>query len=164
LKEINIRAVDENIVKLLADDWALLAAGDSTAHNAMTVSWGGLGELWGRDAAFVFVRPQRYTREFLERGELFSLNFFGGGYRRELSLFGAKSGRDLDKFAETGITPAFDGGCVYAKQAELALICRKIAFFDLGAEGFIAPDIIKNYTKGDFHRMYVGEIKKTLKK
>ena len=164
MKEINIRESGDNIVKLLADDWGLLAAGDEAGNNGMTVSWGGLGEIWGRDAVFVFARPQRYTREFLERHDTFSLSFFGGEYKKELALFGGKSGRDMDKFAATGLTRAFECGCVYPEQAELVVICRKIAFFDLGPEGYLDETIMQNYPISDFHRMYVGEIVKTLAK
>ena len=76
MKEINIREIGESPVKLLADEWALLTAGGEGAWNTMTVSWGGVGELWGKDVTFVFVRPQRYTKEFMEKNDYFSLCFF----------------------------------------------------------------------------------------
>ena len=98
-KEINIRQIDQSAVKLINDEWALITAGSEEKWNTMTVSWGGLGELWGRDAAFIFIRPQRYTREFIEKSEFFTLSFFGGKNKKELSLCGSKSGRDIDKAA-----------------------------------------------------------------
>ena len=59
-KEINIKELSGNFVKMISEDWALLTAGENDCFNTMTVSWGGIGELWGKDVCFVFVRPQRY--------------------------------------------------------------------------------------------------------
>lgn len=65
-KEINVRELDRSPIQMISDDWALLTAGKEGDWNTMTVSWGGVGELWGKDVVFVFVRPQRYTLEFME--------------------------------------------------------------------------------------------------
>ena len=83
-KEISIRELDGNFVKMLSEDWALLTAGKSDCFNTMTVSWGGVGELWNKDVAFLFVRPQRYTFQFIENNDYFTLSFFGGEYKKEL--------------------------------------------------------------------------------
>ena len=163
-KEINIRQIDQSAVKMINDEWALVTAGSEEKWNTMTVSWGGLGELWGRDAAFIFIRPQRYTREFVEKSEFFTLSFFRGKYKKELSLCGSKSGRDIDKAAATGLTPVFKEGAVYFEQAETVLVCRKIAFQDLDPAGFLDESIEENYPSKDYHRMYVGEILKTYRK
>ena len=163
-KEINIRQIDQSAVKMINDEWALVTAGSEEKWNTMTVSWGGLGELWGRDAAFIFIRPQRYTREFVEKSEFFTLSFFRGKYKKELSLCGSKSGRDIDKAAATGLTPVFKDGAVFFEQAELVLVCKKIAFQDIDPAGFLDESIEENYPSKDYHRMYVGKILKTYKK
>ncbi len=162
--EINIRQIDKSAVSLINDEWALVTAGGKEKWNTMTISWGGLGELWGRDAAFIFIRPQRYTREFIEKSEIFTLSFFGGHYKKELSLCGSKSGREIDKAAATGLKPVFMEGAVAFEQAELVLVCRKIAFQDLDPAGFLDKSIEDNYPSKDYHRLYVGEILKTYKK
>ncbi len=163
-EEINIRQAAGNAVKMINDDWALVTAGDREKWNTMTVSWGGLGELWRRDAAFIFIRPQRYTREFIEKQELFTVSFFAGGFKKELALCGAKSGRDIDKAAATGLVPVFEDGAVFFEQANLVLVCRKIAFQDINPAGFLDETIEENYPSKDYHRMYVGEITKTYRK
>lgn len=163
-EEIDIRQIDKSAVKLINDEWALVTAGDKEKWNTMTISWGGLGELWGRDAAFIFIRPQRYTREFIEKSEYFTISFFGGSYKKELSVCGSKSGRDIDKAAATGLKPIFSDSTVYFEQAELVLVCRKIAFQDLNPAGFLDKSIEENYPSKDYHRLYIGEIVKTLKK
>ncbi|HIT52715.1 MAG TPA: flavin reductase [Candidatus Fimivicinus intestinavium] len=162
-QEINIRDLKESAVKLISEDWALVTAGNKDKWNTMTVSWGGLGELWGKDVAFIFIRPQRYTYAFLEREAYFTMSFFGGAYKKELSFCGAKSGRDVDKAKETGLTPLFTGQAVAIEQAKLVLVCRKLAYQDLNPAGFIDSSIdAACYPSRDYHRMYVGAIESVL--
>lgn len=161
-KEINIRELKENFVKMISNDWALLSAGTKDDFNTMTVSWGGIGELWSKDVCFVFVRPQRYTYEFMEKNEYFSLSFFGGEYKKELGICGSKSGRDIDKMAETGFTPIDFGNAVGYNQAKVNVVLKKLAYQDMKPDGFIDENIMSNYANNDFHRVYVGEIIKVV--
>ena len=159
-KEINIRELKDNFVKMISNDWALLSAGKSDDFNTMTVSWGGIGELWNKDVCFVFVRPQRYTYEFMEKNDYFSLSFFGGEYKKELGICGSKSGRDVDKIAETGFSPIDLGEVVGFEQAKVNIILKKLAYQDMKPDGFIDESIMSNYASNDFHRVYIGEIVK----
>lgn len=164
MKEINVRDIKENPVKLIDGGWGLLTAGGKNGWNTMTVSWGAIGELWSRDVAIVFVRPQRYTKEFIDSNEYFTLCFFDEEYRKALQLCGTKSGRDTDKAAETGLTPVFSDETTYFEQAKLVLICKKIACQDMDPKGFIDKSIENNYKNGDYHTTYIGEIVKVLEK
>lgn len=161
-KEINIREIKDNFVKMISNDWALLTAGTKDDFNTMTVSWGGIGELWGKDVCFVFVRPQRYTYEFIEKNDYFSLSFFGGEYKKELGICGSKSGRDIDKMAETGFTPVYFYNAVGFEQAKVNIVLKKVACQDMNPDGFMDESIMKNYANNDFHKVYVGEIVKVL--
>ena len=161
-KEINIRELKDNFVKMISNDWALLTAGKSDDFNTMTVSWGGIGELWNKDVCFVFVRPQRYTYEFIEKNDYFSLSFFGGEYKKELGICGSKSGRDIDKMAETGFILVDLGDAVGFEQAKVNIVLKKLAYQDMKPDGFIDDSIMKNYANNDFHRVYVGEIVKVM--
>ena len=161
MKEINIRDIGKSPVELIADGWGLVTAGNSEKFNTMTVSWGAVGEIWGKDAAFIFIRPQRYTYEFTEKSDYFTLTFFAPGEQREaLALCGTKSGREMDKFAAAGLSVAFAGcGAPYVAEGELVLVCRKLYAQYLKEDCFVEKNIIdKNYPTRDFHRMYVGEI------
>ena len=161
-KEINIRELKDNFVKMISNDWALLTAGKSDDFNTMTVSWGGIGELWNKDVCFVFVRPQRYTYEFMEKNGYFSLSFFGGEYKKELGVCGSKSGRDIDKISETGFSPIDLGKAVGFEQAKVNIILKKLAYQDMKPDGFIDESIMNNYANNDFHRVYIGEIVKVI--
>ena len=161
-KEINIRELKDNFVKMISNDWALLTAGTKDNFNTMTVSWGGIGELWGKDVCFVFVRPQRYTYEFMEKNDYFSLSFFGGEYKKELGICGSKSGRDIDKMAETGFLPVDFENAVGYEQAKVNVVLKKLAYQDMKPDGFIDESIMNNYANNDFHRVYVGEIVKVV--
>lgn len=160
MKTIDIRDVKDNVVQLISDGWGLLTAGTTDSFNMMTVSWGALGELWGKDVAIVFVRPQRYTLEFLEREDRFTLSFYDPAYRPALALCGSKSGRDLDKAAAAGLTPVAADGSVTFAQAKLTLVCRKIAVQPMDPAGFLDPAIAQCYENGDYHKVFVGEILK----
>ncbi len=153
----------ENVCRLIGRDWMLITAagkdkkGKETV-NTMTASWGGMGVLWNKPVAFCFIRPQRYTFELTEQSDSLSLSFFGEEYRAALRLCGTKSGRDTDKFAEAGLTPAWKDDTPYVDEARLVLLCRKLYADDLKEGAFIDKSLLSNYKDGDFHRMYVVEI------
>ena len=101
----------------------------------MTVSWGSVGIMWNKPVAFTFIRPQRYTFGFLEKNGMFTMSFFDEEYRKALQICGTKSGRDIDKVAATGLTPAFtEDGVPYFEEAKLVLICKKLYAQDLNEE------------------------------
>jgi flavin reductase (DIM6/NTAB) family NADH-FMN oxidoreductase RutF len=157
------RTFQENVSGLLADGWMLITPGVPGRWNTMTASWGGFGHLWNMDVAFVFVRPSRHSYGFMEREEGFSLSFFDERHRKALDLCGSKSGRDTDKAKVAGITPrdfeaTGSAQRVGFEEARLVLSCRKLYSQDLDARRFIDPDLVRNYPKGDVHRLYVGAI------
>lgn len=162
LKNCKIEDISENAVKLFKKDWGLLAAG-SESYNAMTISWGTLGELWGKDVCTVFVRPQRYTFEFTEKNDFFTVSFFPEEYKKALAFCGSKSGRDYDKAKETGLT-AFDTGYGTAfEEAKIVICCKKLYADDFNPEKFSDKSIIDDvYPTKDYHRVYIGEIVKVL--
>lgn len=161
-KEISPYELQDNPFTLIGKDWMLVTAGDEAKHNTMTASWGQMGILWNKPVVNVYIRPQRYTREFVETQERFSLSFFEGETQRKaLSLLGSKSGRDGDKIAEAGLhVQMLDGVPVFA-EARLALVCKKLYVQDMQPECFLEKGLIEtHYSAADFHRMYVAEIEK----
>ena len=121
--EVDPNSLQENVFSLIGRDWMLITAGTAERCNTMTASWGGLGVLWGGPAATIYVRPQRYTKEFLDREEYFTLSFFGQEHRQALSLCGSKSGREVDKVKECGFTvQTARCGAPYFEQARLVLV------------------------------------------
>lgn len=167
MKEISISELNINPMTLISDEWMLITAGTKErGWNTMTASWGHLGAIWGHGkglpTAVCYVRPQRYTKEFLDREEVYTLSFFPG-YKKELAYLGSHSGRDGDKVAETGLTPVFDGECTYFAEAKLVLVCRKLYRGTLTENGFYDRSIIaQNYPERDFHDIYYGQIVKVL--
>ena len=164
MKEINIRDIKKSAAELISDGWGLVTAGTEEKFNTMTVSWGGLGEIWGKDAVFIFIRPQRYTYEFIEKEEFFTLSFYGNEYKDALKICGTQSGRNTDKVAAAGLTPLFVDNTVSFEQAEYTLVCRKMASQFIDPKGFIDEAIDKNYSAGDYHKVYIAEIVKVYAK
>ncbi len=151
-----------DIFKLIGDDWMLISAAREGTVNTMTANWGCAGVLWNKPVCICFIRPQRHTYGFVEGAERLSMSFFDKEYRPALTYCGRNSGRDVDKFAETGLTPAFSGEVPYIAEAKLVLLCRKLYADDLRGDKFIVESLLSNYTEKDFHRFYVCEIEKVL--
>lgn len=159
MKKIDIKNLQGNAVSLFDDKWCLITAGNEESYNTMTASWGALGELWNKDVCFIFIRPQRYTKKFVEREEYFTLSFFGEEYKKALTFCGRFSGRDYDKAKETGLTPVAIEKSMTFEESETVILCKKIAQQEISPEGFLDKEIdSKNYPTKDYHTMYVGEI------
>ncbi|MGD9560487.1 MAG: flavin reductase family protein [Oscillospiraceae bacterium] len=159
-REISVYEVPDNFFKRLSQDWMLLTVGAPGACNTMTASWGQFGFLWNRPVATTYVRPQRYTHEFIEREERFSLSFFAPGeHRRALEVLGSKSGRDGDKIALAGLTVVDVDGVAGFEEAVLTLVCRKLYRQQMLPECFLdkAADEA-NYPNMDYHTIYIGEV------
>ncbi|MBQ4066640.1 MAG: flavin reductase [Clostridia bacterium] len=164
-KKISPEELSGNTFKMIGSDWMLVSAADGENFNTMTASWGGMGVLWSKPVAFVFIRPQRYTYEFTERSDRLTLSFFGGEQREALTLCGKKSGRDCNKVAEAGLTPMWVGDRAPSfEEARVILSCRKLYSDDIKEEKMLDPSIMKNYAAKDFHRIYVCEIEEILVK
>lgn len=163
-KQINVRDIKNNLVKMISDDWMLISAGNAEASNTMTASWGFMGEMWHKDCAAVVIRPSRHTYKFTEENDYFSLCFFDEQYRDALKLCGSKSGRDIDKIKATGLTPVYSDGTVYYEQANTVVICRKMYAADLDPAAFTDKEALDSYGGTNYHRVYVGEIVKVLTK
>lgn len=157
---LSINDLSVNPVNLIAKDWMLITAGNQSSFNTMTASWGSIGHLWNKPVAFMFIRPQRYTYDFVERNELFSLCFFEDKYRQALNICGTKSGRDTDKVAQAGLTPAFTpNGTPAFQDAKLVFECKKLYNQMLTEDSFVDSSIIGSfYPQKDLHKLYIGEI------
>ena len=154
-----------NVFNMIGRDWMLVCAEKNDKFNAMTASWGGLGVLWRKNVAFVFVRPQRYTYEFLEKTDKMTLSFFGEEYRDALRICGTKSGRECNKIAEAGLTPfSVNDGCTAFREANVIMECTKMYAGFLREEDIVDPAVMNEYKNGDFHKMYVVSIDRILVK
>ncbi len=156
---------DDLLVKahdLWANQWLLLTSGDYAAgdYNTMTVAWGSLGTMWGKPFAQIVVRFSRFTFEFTERYDSFTLSALPRDLKPALQLLGSRSGRDGDKIAESKLTPIASTQVASPgfDQAELIIECRKIYWDDMNPAHFLDPTIEKNYGDRDYHRIYFGEV------
>ncbi len=161
----NVTSFNTDIFKAFDKYWAIVTAGDkNVGYNAMTVSWGGLGTLWNKPVAFIFVRKSRYTHEFLDKSDSVTISFMSEKYKSAMTLFGRKSGRDLDKFKEADLHPSFepDFNGYFVAEAEQVLKCKKIMSSDIDIDKL--PDYLKEeqYSTNDIHTMYVLEVKQYL--
>ena len=164
-KEVSLSELTLDPFRLIGKEWMLISAGNREKYNTMTASWGGLGVMWGKDVSVIVVRPQRYTLEFIDREDCYSLCFFEKEHHDALSYCGSHSGRDVDKVAEMGLIPCFDGDVPYFGEAKLVLLCKKLYRQPLDPACFIDRECdTKWYPEKDYHFALVGEIVKVLVK
>lgn len=160
-KEIKPEECKDNAFTMIGKEWMLIAAGDSEKSNAMTASWGGVGVMWGRNVAYIVVRPQRYTKEFLDTKERFTLNFLPEEYRKALNYMGTVSGRDTDKMKESGLHVTVQDEVPAFEESRMVLVCRKLFVQEMKEESFLQQEIVEKwYPNKDYHTLYIAEIEK----
>lgn len=163
LKAIDMKELKFNPMTLIGKEWMLVSGGNEKSFNTMTAQWGHLGAIWNGDmpTSVIYLRPQRYTRSFVDKENYYTLSFFDEAYKKDLMYLGTHSGRDEDKLAKTSLTPVFSDESVYFKEAKMVFVCRKVYRGKLHEESFVDQDILKkNYPEHDFHYVYIGEIVK----
>ncbi|MCI1981685.1 MAG: flavin reductase [Oscillospiraceae bacterium] len=164
-QETAIEDMKFNPFTMINKEWMLVTAGNAEACNTMTASWGSLGELWGKYVSTIYIRPTRYTLEFLNREPYYSLCVFGEKYRAALNYCGSHSGRGGDKIKAAGLTPVFGEAAPYFQEAKLVFICKKLYRQDFDPACFLDPSLdAANYPKKDYHKMFIGSIEKVLTK
>lgn len=163
--EIKPTDIERNTFTQIGKEYMLITAKKNDKINTMTASWGGLGVMWNKNVAYIVIRPQRYTKEFVDFADCFSLSFFNGEIKDKLAYLGAISGRDEDKIVKVGLTTICEDNIPYFEEAKLVLLCKKLFASDIKGDNFIDKEIMnKNYPNKDFHTLYIGEITKVLKK
>lgn len=162
MKAIQPNEIKENCIDLIGKEWMLVSAGDKEQFNMMTASWGGMGFLWNRPVVFAFIRPERYTREFIDAKNSFTISFLESEHRMAHSICGAKSGRDIDKVAATGLTPFFtEAGNPAFKEARLTLECNVIYRSEIDDAKFLDSTVFPRWydeSHGNAHIVYIAEI------
>lgn len=160
LKKVDPKSLVMNPFETIGSQWMLVTAGTKEHCNTMTASWGGVGIMWGKPVATAYIRPQRYTKEFMDREDCFTLSFLPESYRKELTYCGRVSGRDEDKLAHCGFTvECAECGAPYIGEAELVLVCRKLYRQTLREDCFLDASLPEQHYPGeDYHDMYIAEI------
>lgn len=172
-RKITPEEITDNPFKLIGKDWMLVTSAKDdgalvcgTDYNTMTASWGGVGVLWNKPVAFVFIRPQRHTFGFTEENERLTLSFFDETHRAALAHCGKASGRDGDKAKACGLTPVSEtddnGRAVWFDEARMVLKTKKLYHQFLDEKSFTDLSPMSTYAAGDFHMMYVCEIEEVL--
>lgn len=165
-KEIKMQEFQVNPFEMVGRDWMLITAEKNGKVNTMTASWGGFGVLWNCNVAFIFVRQSRYTKEFIDGSNSFSLTFFEPEkYQKTMAYLGNVSGRDENKIEKSGLSLKYEDGIPYFKEAETVVLCKKISRHFLSPEGFIKETVNPQwYADHDYHDMYIGEVVQILRK
>ena len=147
MKKLEVKDLKENFFEAIGKEWMLVTAGTKEKFNTMTASWGGIGWLWNKPVAFVFIRPERYTYEFVEKNDYLTLSFLGEENKKIHAVCGSKSGRNIDKVKETGLKPGIPIcagagdtmqsmiGCGVIKPDQAADVAGTCAMFCIATDG-----------------------------
>ncbi|MBR5340963.1 MAG: flavin reductase [Erysipelotrichaceae bacterium] len=142
------------------NEWAILTAGNKDDFNGMTISWGSMGTIWGKDVITVYVRPDRYTYEFIKKYDEFSVSFFPAKYHESLGVMGSLSGRDQDKVKIAKLEAEEIDGTVAYKEASEVFVCKKIYMNQLNYDE-VPEEGKKIYQNGiKPHYLVMGEVKR----
>lgn len=158
-QKISVKELDYNVFHMLDDEWALVSAKKDGAVNTMTVSWGGAGILWGKEVATIYIRPNRYTKEFIDAGNMFTISFFGGDHKKELGYLGKVSGRDEDKIKTVGFHVEMIEDQPTFEESNLVFVCKKLYADTIKSECFLERELDEKwYPDEEYHTMYIAEI------
>ncbi|MCC0635385.1 flavin reductase [Clostridioides sp. ES-S-0001-02] len=162
-KEVKIEELQFNPFTKIGKEWLLITAGSSDKFNTMTASWGGVGVYWSKNVVTTYIRPQRYTKEFVDNNDTFTIAFFDEKYREALNICGTISGRDTNKVEKAGLTPYFIDDTVAFEEANMIMVCKKLYHDTMPPENFDAKENDEKwYPKKDYHTMYISEVVKVL--
>lgn len=162
-KEVKIEELQFNPFTKIGKEWLLITAGTEEKCNTMTASWGAMGIMWGKNALTVYIRPQRYTKEFVDREDVFTVSVLGEQYRNALTYCGRVTGKGIDKIKEAGLTPYAVDGTEAIAEADLIFVCKKMYHDEIKADGFYDDQMdTTHYAAKDYHTMYIAEITKVL--
>ncbi|WP_326907984.1 flavin reductase [Sedimentibacter sp. MB31-C6] len=160
-REIKPEYLDKNVFHLINDEWMLITAEKDNKVNTMTASWGGFGIMWNKKVTNIVVRPQRYTKEFIDSSETYSLCFFDKEYKKTMAYLGSVSGRDEEKIEKSNLTVNYIDDTPYFKEANMVIICKKLYAQKMKPECFIMTELDNiNYPIKDYHTLYISEIDK----
>lgn len=153
------KELDKNAFRMIGDEWMLVTAEKNGVVNTMTASWGGVGILWGKEVATLYIRPQRYTKEFIDAGDMFTISFFGEEHKKALGYLGKVSGRDEDKIKTVDFHVEMIEGQPTFEESNMVFVCKKLYADTINPEGFKAEELDEKwYADKDYHTMYIAEI------
>ncbi len=162
-KEIKPDELEKSPFRLIGKEWMLITAEKDNKVNTMTASWGGFGFMFDKNIVYIVIRPQRYTKEFVDNADTFSLTFFDKGFKKQLGYLGTVSGRNENKVSKANLTIQHSDSTPYFEEANIAIICKKIYAQDFKPECFITSELAtKWYPEKDYHTLYIAEIEKIL--
>ncbi|QUH26843.1 flavin reductase [Serpentinicella alkaliphila] len=160
-KEIKPGELNESTFKLIGEKWMLITAEYDSKVNTMTASWGGFGFMFNKNVVYIVIRPQRYTKSFVDNSDTFSLTFFDESFRKQLSYLGTVSGRNEDKISKANLTIKHLNNTPYFEEGNMAIVCRKIYSQEFNSESFIDTELDnKWYPNKDYHTLYIAEVEK----
>ena len=164
-REVNVWDYAGHIMKTIDKGFLLTTAAEGKT-NTMVIGWGHLGTIWYKPVFVAYVRESRYTKALLEKNGAFTVNIpLAAADKNIIAVCGTKSGRDMDKISQLGLTLE-EGETVNVpgiRELPLTLECKVIYKQDQDPAAIDRDSLERFYTpgsrnEGDYHTAYYGEI------
>jgi flavin reductase (DIM6/NTAB) family NADH-FMN oxidoreductase RutF len=161
---MEVKEFDFSPFHLIGDEWMLITAEKDGKVNTMTAAWGGLGVMWSTNVAYTVIKESRFTKEFVDAADSFSISFLDHKtYEKEFLYLGTVSGRDEDKIKKANINVNYYEGVPFIDEASKVLICKKMFAQTMKPESIVIKEIDdKFYQDKDYHELYIGGITQIL--
>lgn len=157
-RKVNVNDLQQNVFNEYENNWMIVSAKSPDGRiNGMTVSWGALGRFWEKPAATLYLRQSRYTKELVDSQDYLTISLFDG-HKKELGIYGSKSGRDCDKLKESGLTLTELEGQPAYEESKCVFVCKKMYQHDFELNSIPAKALADFYPDNDYHTMYIVEI------
>lgn len=150
-----------NIDKMIQKG-CLLTAGNINDYNTMTIGWGMVGTIWRKKTFIVYVKPCRYTYDFMENNDYFTVSFYNENHKTAMAYLGTKSGRDCNKIKDCNFHPVQIENSVTFEEAYCTILCKKYYCSDIDYNKVPEEAADRYYTDNCLHRVYYGEIIKII--
>jgi flavin reductase (DIM6/NTAB) family NADH-FMN oxidoreductase RutF len=150
--------LDQTLDRLAHGGLLLAATRGDGRSNAMVIGWATVGVVWGLPVMVVLVRPSRYTYSFIEESGLFTVNVPTPEMRELVQVCGTRSGRDVDKLAEVETSMGQKVACVTLETSSVVYECQVVHHNDVVPDALLPGIASRSYPRGDFHRLYYGQI------
>jgi len=159
MKDVDYQKVFPKIIPQIVKEGAFLVVKGKEKTNVMTIGWATFGFVWRKPVMMVAVRKTRFTHGLLEGADSFTVTVPTGDMKKEINLCGSKSGKNTDKFKESGLAT------LNAKKVDSPVLkvpgyhfeCRIICRAPMDPQ-LITPDVEQLYPAKDYHTLYFGEI------
>lgn len=112
-------------------------------YNMLTIGWTGT-VCSNPPMCYISVRPERYSYDIIRRNGCFVINLTTKALARATDFCGVRSGRDCNKFQETGLTPGKSSvvNAPTVQESPVSIECKVVDIRPLGSHDMFLAEVV----------------------